>query len=221
MGNQHLDLRNRVVFWDQPLRVGAPQSEDSTLIRRIGYVLVWSLVLMIAGGACQPAPEPASEPSPTALCAEGEACQVFTAFITGYSYYDNTPPGSAKISHPVIHQTAGGTGTWEDPITMAVGHTKKANYRSVLDYPEGTRFYLPYLKKYFIVEDTCGDGPRPQDGACHTNQHGPEPWLDIWINGKGLGDEKTRLCAESITGNREVIQIPPAHLPVEEGNVCD
>ena len=102
MGNQHLDLRNRLVFWDQPLRVGASQSEDSTLIRRIGYVLLWGLVLMIAGGACQPAPEPASELSPTALCAEGEACQVFTAFITGYSYYDNTPPGTAKISHPVI-----------------------------------------------------------------------------------------------------------------------
>src|SRR5262249_39093747 len=42
----------------------------------------------------------------------------FTAYITGYGWPDNTPP-SANISNPVVHQSAGGTGTYADPITIA------------------------------------------------------------------------------------------------------
>src|SRR4051812_38674485 len=84
-----------------------------------------------------------------------------TAYLTGYTYYDNTPHQSVTVSNPVIHQTAGGTGTYTDPITLAVGHTI-TNGQDVLDWPPGTIFYVPNLRKYFIVEDTCGDGDRPQ-----------------------------------------------------------
>ena len=44
-----------------------------------------------------------------------------TVFLTGYSYWDNTPPASAIIGRPVIHQFAAGTGTYDDPVTLAVG----------------------------------------------------------------------------------------------------
>ena len=56
----------------------------------------------------------------------------FNIFLTGYSYWDNTPPGSAAIARPVVHRRAGGTGTYSDPITIAVGYRLEGG-RSVLD----------------------------------------------------------------------------------------
>ena len=35
-----------------------------------------------------------------------------SAWVTGYTYWDNTPPGSATIARPVVHDEAGGIGTW-------------------------------------------------------------------------------------------------------------
>jgi hypothetical protein len=39
-------------------------------------------------------------------------------FWTFYGWYDNTPPGG-DVAYPQIHDTAGGKGTWSDPITFA------------------------------------------------------------------------------------------------------
>jgi hypothetical protein len=88
------------------------------------------------------------------------------AYTTGYDYWDNTPAGSAIISDPILHKRAGGTGTYADPITLAVGHSIIGG-KDILDYPAGTKFYIPNLRRYFIVEDTCGDGPSPQTEECH------------------------------------------------------
>jgi hypothetical protein len=55
----------------------------------------------------------------------------FSAYITGYGWPDNTP-ASADISNPVIHQSAGGSGTYADPITIAVGHSI-INGKDILD----------------------------------------------------------------------------------------
>src|SRR5687768_13826608 len=83
------------------------------------------------------------------LAAPAQAAEVrYRSFVTGYSYYDNTPPGSPDISHPRIHKTAGGVGTWRDPITLAVGH-KIEGGRDILQFPAGTRFYIPNLRRYF------------------------------------------------------------------------
>lgn len=127
---------------------------------------------------------------------------VTTAYTTGYTWFDNTPAGSALISNPVLHRFAGGTGTFDDPITVAVGHSL-ATGADVLDYPAGTRFYLPHVRRYFIVEDTCGDGPAPQNGACHsvaTAPRGATTWLDVYIGG-GSGDSRSAVqaCAGKIT----------------------
>src|SRR5688572_11781310 len=51
------------------------------------------------------------------------ADQTIHAYLTGYSFFDNTPPASATISHPVLHSLAGGIGTFDDPVTVAVGHS--------------------------------------------------------------------------------------------------
>lgn len=142
----------------------------------------------------------------------------FSIYLTGYTYWDNTPPGSAEIARPVLRQRAGGTGTWQSPITIAVGHSI-VNGRQTLDYPAGTRFYLPRLRKYAIVEDVCGDGPNPQGGPCHTGHNG-RPWLDIWIGGKGVSPQDADACARRITAVQTAIINPPRDLPVQAGEIA-
>jgi hypothetical protein len=125
-----------------------------------------------------------------------------TAYTTGYTFFDNTPPGSPAISHPVRHRHAAGVGTYRNPITIAVGHRIRHG-RDILDYKAGTRMYLPHVRRYFIVEDTCGDGPRPQRGPCHDLDTAPRratTWVDLWVGGKA--DDRRRAvqrCASKIT----------------------
>jgi hypothetical protein len=155
----------------------------------------------------------ATTSAPVVTVSNGEV--VFSAYITGYSYWDNTPPGTAEISNPVIHAKAGGTGTFADPITLAVGHSI-INGKDILDYPEGTKFYLPYLQKYVIVEDTCGDGNAPQNGPCHTGYQG-KPWIDLYVDGANLSRSVSDACMDKITDIHTVIKNPAANYPVTPG----
>jgi hypothetical protein len=144
--------------------------------------------------------------------------QRFSAYLTGYTYWDNTPPGSSAIARPVLRQRAGGTGTYSNPITIAVGHSIVGG-RQTLDYKEGTRFYLPRLQKYVIVEDVCGDGATPQNGPCHTG-YGGRPWLDVWIGGRGMDPGAADACARRITGVQPIIMNPPSNLAVTAGEIA-
>ncbi len=161
-----------------------------------------------------PVTQPAANP-PTPVASGSE--KKFSAYITAYTYWDNTPPGSSDISNPIIHQKAGGTGTFSDPITVAVGHDMSSG-KDVLDYAAGTKFYLPYLKKYFIVEDTCGDGNKPENGPCHTGYQG-NPWIDLWIDGASGTRAASNTCAENITEIHTVIQSPASNYAVVSGPV--
>lgn len=147
-----------------------------------------------------------------------------TFFVTGYSWWDNTPPGSSRISQPVIHKTAGGAGTYSDPITLAVGHTITADGEDVLDYPPGTRMYIPNLRRYVIVEDTCGDGPNPQDRACHIGhdtRRGWVPWIDVYVDGKDASKDKSDACMNKIMGVTRVVMDPAPDYIVAPGPISD
>ncbi|MFW8595549.1 hypothetical protein [Cribrihabitans neustonicus] len=150
--------------------------------------------------------------------ADGTQEQNMNIFLTGYSFWDNTPRGSAQIARPVIHRQAGGTGTYDDPVTLAVGHSKR-NGRSYMDYPAGTRFYIQNLKRYAIVEDLCGDGPKPQSGPCHTGYQGHD-WLDIYVGGRGLDEGWVDACMNRITGIQTVIMNPAPGYPVAPGEIA-
>lgn len=141
----------------------------------------------------------------------------FAAYITGYGYWDNTPPGSTAISHAVKHRRAGGTGTYHDPITLAVGHALNGPHHS-MDFRPGTIFYIRRFKKYAIVEDTCGDGPRPQDGPCHTGFQG-HPWIDLYVGGKDEGPQMTDRCSYALTGLQMVILNPAPNYEVVQGEM--
>jgi hypothetical protein len=141
----------------------------------------------------------------------------FSAYITGYSDGDNTPPGSDEISNPVVHQKAGGTGTYRDPVTIAVGHVIR-NGTDIPDYVPGTIFYLSFLRKYAVVEDTCGDGDQPQNEPCHVGYRGL-PWIDLYVGGGTTSKSSLTRCMSSITGIRKIVQNPAPDYPVKAGGV--
>ncbi|MGY1822165.1 hypothetical protein ACI79E_09425 [Geodermatophilus sp. SYSU D00079] len=142
------------------------------------------------------------------------------AYMTGYSFFDNTPAGSPSISHPVVHRQAGGTGTYEDPITVAVGHSK-AGGQHTLDWPAGTRFYVPALSRYLIVEDTCGDGAAPQNGACHTGYpSSASTWLDVWVDGRDGSSSSADSCMGRLTGVHAVVVNAGPGRPVTAGPIA-
>ena len=109
-------------------------------------------------------------------------------FLTFYGWYDNTPPG-AGISYPQIHSTAGGTGTFADPITFATDSAEQ---------PPGTVVYVPRVKKYFIMEDSC------EECSADWTGHGPDGGpnlrhLDLWLGGKGGDEMKAIDCEDALT----------------------
>ncbi|GAB2736033.1 hypothetical protein [Sinomonas soli] len=188
--------------------------------RRLAGVAVALLAATSCSGSPGPGPVPApGSPSASASAARTVSPQesgkvIATAYITGYGYWDNTPPGSTIISNPVLHQSAGGTGTWQDPVTIAVGHSI-SNGADTLDFPAGTRMYIPNLEKYFIVEDACGDGDTPQDIPCHNISRGAARgatvWFDVWIGGSSGSNSDSRHCQATLTGLHTVILDPSIH----------
>ena len=84
------------------------------------------------------------------------------------------------------------------------------------DYRAGTRFYLPSLRKYVIVEDVCGDGRRPQDGPGHTGRNGL-PWLDIYVEGRRSASSSATQCARRITSVQTITMNPDRDYPVVLG----
>lgn len=148
-----------------------------------------------------------------------QAERSFQGYLTGYSFWDNTPPGSAAIARPVIHSRAGGTGTYGDPITIAVGY-RLVHGSARLDFPAGTRFYIPAIRRYAIVEDICGDGPQPHLTGCHRGKNGA-PWLDIYVGGQTAGRAASDACMRRITGMKQFIMNPRAGYPVDAGALTE
>lgn len=148
---------------------------------------------------------------PLAIAAEtGSAAtseQRIDAWITGYTYWDNTPPGSAAIARPTIHDEAGGVGTFEDPITIAVGRGHAGWH-----YQPGTRIYLEGLEKYAVVEDLCG--------ACGKGRNG-RPHLDLYIGGENTTAHAANACAMKITAVQTIVVNPAAGYPVNPGEVAE
>jgi hypothetical protein len=159
------------------------------------------LALLVLAAALRPVPAAAAE------------TVITTAFTTGYTYFDNTPPNSNTICCSQMPRgAAGGTGTYADPITLAVGF----NNANVMDFPAGTRFYIPHVRRYFIVEDMCV--------GCHDpgKQPGATVWVDMWVGGTG-GDSQAAAqdCAGKLTDSDKplhtLIQNPPTGLAVVAG----
>ena len=127
-----------------------------------------------------------------------------TDYVTFYGYTDNNPPGRA-ITHSCIHPDgAGGTGTYLDPVTYAQGDDNG---------PWCQILYVPFLKKYFIHEDSeCGD-----ECTSASKHH-----IDLWMGGDKnsvKNPEKDALldCEDQWTQDKTpVILSPPKNEPVDK-----
>ena len=122
-------------------------------------------------------------------------------YTTAYDYQDNTPSNSSAISNPVIHSQAGGTGTYADPITVAVDHLSGGQ----LQFPKGTRFYVPNIRAYLIAEDTTGE---TAPGTIH---------LDMWAGGQTSSQSSAYDCMSHVTGHYLVIENPASNYTVVPG----
>jgi hypothetical protein len=119
------------------------------------------------------APEEAAAPaaSDAAGDAGADAGTVMSVYVTFYGWADNSPPGGAiaypkSDGYPTVHETAGGAGTYADPITFA---TDKA------EFPVGTILYVPFIEKYVIMEDDCVE--------CDSDWTSSHKWhIDVWMN---------------------------------------
>lgn len=144
-------------------------------------------------------PAPPKPPTPPPPAPPGTSGTVIKAYITAYGWPDNDPAGTA-IANPVIHKGAGGVGTFADPITIAV-------YKGV--YAPGTKLYVPNVRRYFIVEDTCS--------SCSRVPSGVTVWVDMWAGGNGTDDSGVLACENAVTGNFTIIKNPDANRAVVPG----
>jgi len=118
---------------------------------------------------------------------------------TLYADPDNDPPNSDAIAfpksdgNPTWHNGTGGTGTYKDPITFA------ADPR---DFPKGTLIYVPDLRAYFGMEDTCSN--------CIADRTAGRPTkIDFFAGGKGQSFATMERYESQLTINNRTIIVNP------------
>lgn len=132
-----------------------------------------------------------------------------TVKITFYGAWDNDPPGSRDIAYPQIHDKAGGTGTYADPLTFASPAGDGA-------YEPGQVIYVPFVEKYFIKEDQCAVSWTAPEGC------GAVTMVDLYV-GNPSEQEAVVQCENSLTpgGDTEIIVDPPSNLTVSSKKLWD
>jgi hypothetical protein len=120
-------------------------------------------------------------------------------YLTFYGWPDNSPPGNAiaypkSDGFPTVHDGAGGTGTYADPITFATDQA---------ELPVGTLLFAPVIEKYLIMEDDCAE--------CDTDWSGSRKWhIDVWMNSNASDDSSDVLaCEDQWTRTSTMVEVNP------------
>jgi len=174
-----------------------------------GIVLIVIFILIVAIFNSNPAvspvstPSPASTPSPTPTPNIFQGFQTDKYYITFYGWPDNSPSGNIiaypKSRYATKHETAGGIGTYNDPVTFASDPSR---------ITIGKIYYLPFLAKYFVMEDYCE--------SCRESWRKNLRHIDVWMeSGPSFPKELTE-CQQKWTRKEEVVIINPSpHFPVD------
>jgi hypothetical protein len=96
--------------------------------------------------------------------------------------------------------TAGGTGTYANPVTMA---------SSLAVLNQCAIYYLPYLQKYIIFSDECVQ--------CEEDANSGIIHIDIWTGSTTSNGGKIQInCEDALTPDEkhDLIKNPPSNLPV-------
>ncbi|KAE8377712.1 hypothetical protein BDV26DRAFT_292937 [Aspergillus bertholletiae] len=131
-----------------------------------------------------------------------QSCYVQDAVHTFYGYPDNDPPGCAIAYDCGRGLTAGGVGTFDDPVTFATAPGEFEICEIIYD---------PYLRKYLRMEDYCGSCNQSWDS---------EVWqIDIWTGSSTVNGGNDQLdCENQLTPtpqNQPIIREPGPHLLVD------
>ena len=127
-----------------------------------------------------------------------------TLWLSSYDYWNNSPPGygieyAKNYGYPTVHDWAccRAGGTYADPITFAA-------QKGFLT--PGTRVYIPWLKRYFILEDLCS--------SCTVG-----PQMDLWVGGVSAAQESNGSSTNIVNlwQRRSVVINPPSNEPVATG----
>ncbi|KAF3770324.1 hypothetical protein M406DRAFT_29558, partial [Cryphonectria parasitica EP155] len=125
-----------------------------------------------------------------------QSCSTVTSEITFYGEPDNSPSGCDIAYDCGRGYTAGGDGSYTDPLTFASSPDEFTPCQVV---------YVPYLKKYLRMEDQCEQCIDDWPGKYH---------IDIWtspnndcVNG---GTDQIN-CEDDLTpsAEQEVVVDPP------------
>ncbi|TNC24348.1 hypothetical protein [Amycolatopsis alkalitolerans] len=143
-------------------------------------------------------PPPGGTTAPPATSAPA-APEQMSGTVSFYSSVDKSPLGTLLIAFPtILHGLAGGSGTYDDPVTFAAAPGA---------FAPGTRIYVPDLRRYFVLEDLCASC-----GGTH---------IELWT-GSAL-DDGIRTCEARLgaQGTRSYLVSPPPWLPVAPGPLYD
>jgi hypothetical protein len=146
-------------------------------------------------------PTPSSKEKQPSASSLGRAAIRKNVIITFYAAFDNDPPGTRAVAHPDVQPKAGGTGTYEDPLTLAARSDVSKEFKP------GTEVYVPFLRKYFVRADDCGESSFAPDG-CETQ-------IDLYM-GNPSAKEAVIDCEYELTPDTKQVVIidPPEDLPV-------
>ena len=139
--------------------------------------------------------QPKLTPMPTAGGTRG---RMVTVMVTSFGFNDNDDGnghfGTAVIAHPTVHsQATESSGRFDDPITFA---------SDAGEFAPGTMIYVPYLQKYFVMEDGCV--------ACSEDSDNGIAHVDLWMGPSSRQPETVlRNCQNSITRSSATIEVSP------------
>jgi 3D (Asp-Asp-Asp) domain-containing protein len=129
----------------------------------------------------------------------GDGSTTTNVYVTFYGWADNSPPGGAIAypksgGFPTLHDTAGGTGTYADPITFASDRA---------EFPVGTILYVPFIEKYVMMEDDCAQ--------CDTDWTTSHKWhIDLWMNSSGTESTSAlTTCEGNWTRTSTAVELSP------------
>ncbi|KAI9889686.1 MAG: hypothetical protein M1814_005087 [Vezdaea aestivalis] len=126
-----------------------------------------------------------------------------TAILTFYGFPNNSPPGAAiAFKCSSRGYTAGGIGTYDDPLTMSTAAGAFTKCEIV---------YIPYMRKYVRYEDEC-----PQ---CSSDWKKGKTHISVWTGSHQVtGGQEQLDCEDSLTPDYAptVVQNPPSELEVDQ-----
>lgn len=121
---------------------------------------------------------------------------------TFYGYPDNSPAGPAIAYDCGRGYTAGGTGTYSDPLTFASASSEFSQCEIIYD---------PYTRKYLRHEDDCAQ--------CETDWANGIRHIDVWTGSSTVNGGQDQInCEDDLTPadrSQTIVRRPDSNYPVD------